>query len=383
MVPPADNCMTEQTVFDQEELSYWLAFSQMRGLKLKYDHFNNILDRFENLTNLWSASKAELLESRLFNQEILENFFDQKRKADPEKLLQTVLEKNITALPYSHPNYPLGLRHIHDPPMVLYINGSLMPHQFLSPLAIVGTRKPTTYGRTVAKLFSKELASAGATIISGMAIGIDSLCHWGALEGGGKTVAVLACGVDQCYPSSNRPLFEKLTNEDVGCVVSEYFPGTKPEKWRFPARNRIISGLCEGLLVVEAAESSGALISANLAFGQSRNVYAIPGRINNEMSKGTNDLIYRQVAHLVTTPMQLIEAMNWVVSKKDSKQASVVELFGREKEVYDFLTDEPVHFDFICSEIGMPAGELSGTLTILELAGIIERHPGEWFSKSS
>lgn len=379
---PSNKCSSEQDfVFDDQELSCWLAYSQMKGLKIGSDQFKSILDRFEKLTNLFIASKQELLETRLFRREVIESFLKQKAEINRDELLELVKEKGILAYPYTHPLYPPNLRHIHKPPLVLYAKGELSPDKLGATFAIVGTRNPTGYGRRLAKEFSKELSEAGATIVSGMAVGVDSLVHWGALAAQGKTVCVLACGVDYCYPSSNRPLYEKIIEEGSGLIVSEFFPGTKPEKWMFPQRNRIISGLSEGLLVIEAGQSSGALITANLAFNQSRSVFAIPGRIDSAMSKGTNDLIYKNIAQLVTSADQILDCLNWVSTRSKEEVASVVELFGREKEVFDLLSSEPQHFDFISNETGMAAGELSGTLTILELAGVVERHPGEWFSK--
>ena len=371
----------EELQFSEEELACWLVFSQMQGLKINDDQFKNILDRFENLINLFAQDRRELIDSRLFKTEVVDSFLSQKEKAEPDKMLAVLKEKEVTALPFTHPLYPAKLRHIHSPPRVLYMKGRLDPQDLRATIAVVGTRKPTSYGRKLAKDFSRELAASGATIVSGMAVGIDSLAHWGALEAGGKTVAVLASGVDHCYPSANRPLYEKLIEQEAGAVVSEFFPGTTPEKWRFPARNRIVSGMSDALLVVEAGESSGALITANLAFGQSRCVFAIPGRVDGAMSAGTNQLIAKTVAQLVVKPEDILDNLGWVPGKKERNVPTVVELFGREKEVFDFLSSEPVHFDQICHEVGMAAGELSATLTILELGGVVERHPGEWFSR--
>ena len=369
--------------FSDEELSYWIAFNEMKGVRLKPEHLQNVLDLFENLGGIWNASKQELLDSRLFNREYVDNFFKEKKEHDPEKLLAVVKEKDVSVLAFTHPLYPLRLRHIHDPPMVLYVLGGLEPEDFGAyTLAVVGTRRPTAYGRKMSKKFASELSAVGATIVSGMAFGVDSLAHWGALDTGGKTIAVLASGVDICYPSSNKPLYAKLTESENACVVSEYLPGTNPEKWRFPRRNRIISGLSEGVLVIEAGQESGSLITCNQAFNQSRTVMALPGKADSEMSLGCNDLIYKQIASLVMNSKQVMECMNWVPSVNEQKVPAVVELFGREKEVYDMLSSEPAHFDFLCHETGMAAGEMSGTLTILELAGVVERHPGEWFTKN-
>jgi DNA processing protein len=285
----------------------------------------------------------------------------------------------VQAIPFDHPLYPVQLRQIHEPPLILFVKGEFNEFSTHNVLSVVGTRNPSSYGQRVGKEFGRELSAKGAVVCSGMAIGIDSLAHWGAIEGGGKTIAVVATGPDICYPSSNKKLYKTIL-EGHGSIVSEYFPGTTPEKWHFPERNRIIAGLSSGVLVVEAGDRSGALLTAEQAFNDSRRVFAIPGRIDSQMSIGTNRLIARNVAMLVTSVDMIFEELNWVPTQyKDVR--TVVELFGREKEVFDILTYEPVHFDMLCDRANMEAGELSATLTMLELAGIVQRHPGEWYSK--
>jgi DNA processing protein len=233
----------------------------------------------------------------------------------------------------------------------------------------------------LAKEISNGLAASGVGVVSGMAVGVDSLAHWAAIEGGGKTVAVLACGVDVCYPSSNKPLYNKLIDGRYGAVVSEFPPGTKPEEWRFPARNRIVAGLSDAVVVIEAGQESGALITASIAFEQSRAVFAVPGRVDNEQSKGCHALIRNGKAHLCESYTDLLRTMEWVAVGTVSGVPTVVELYGRERELYDLISSEPVHFDYLCEKSGMPAPELSATLTMLELAGVVTRHPGDWYSR--
>jgi DNA processing protein len=246
-------------------------------------------------------------------------------------------------------------------------------------VGIVGTRTPTALGQKLAKEISSGLAQSGVTIVSGMALGIDSLAHWGALESKGKTVAVLGSGVDYCYPSSNRHLYQALTEGGNGAVISEFFPGTKPEKWHFPARNRIISGMSQALAVIEAGEISGALITAKMAFEQSREVFAVPGRLNDRMSAGTNDLIAKNMAHLLRSYTDILEDMGWVSTGVSQTVPTIVELYGREREVFELMSLEPVHFDHLAEKTGMNTGELSATLTMLELGGLISRLPGDWY----
>jgi DNA processing protein len=275
--------------------------------------------------------------------------------------------------------YPYMLRQIHDPPSVLFVNGNLRESDFHHVIAIVGTRSPSSYGQKLAKDVSRGLAHSGAVIGSGLAIGVDSYAHWGAIEGGGRTIAVVATGPDICYPTSNRRLMKAIV-DGHGVILSEYFPGTKPEKWHFPARNRIVSGLAKGIVVVEAGENSGALITARLGFEQNRDVFAFPGRVDSPMSAGTNLLIQKNQAHLVRNFGDVLDALQWVQTSV-REVTTVVELFGREKEIYEMLSNEPTHFDVLVERSGMTAGEMSATLTMLELAGVIARHPGDWYSR--
>jgi DNA processing protein len=274
------------------------------------------------------------------------------------------------------------LREIHDPPVVIYMLGELEPEHLQHSAAVIGTRRPTTYGQRLAKEIAGGLAQNSVGVVSGMAIGIDSIAHWGAIDSGGKTVAVLACGVDVCYPSSNKPLYKKLVDGLHGAVISEFPPGIRPEEWRFPARNRIVSGLSDAVLVIEAGESSGALITASIAFEQSRTVFAMPGRVDSDKSKGCHMLIRAGKAHLCENHLDIMRTMDWVPAPPVRGVPTVVELYGRERDLYDLISAEPVHFDYLVEKSGMPAPELSATLTMLELAGVVTRHPGDWYSRA-
>jgi DNA processing protein len=255
--------------------------------------------------------------------------------------------------------------------------------QELEPsIGVVGTRTPSNYGDKNAKGFARDLAASGVTIVSGMAVGVDSYAHWGAIEGGGRTVAVVAGGPDHCYPSSNRPLYKRLTEEKDGCVISEYFPGITPDKWHFPQRNRIIAGMTKGVLVIEAGAKSGSLITASLAFDYGTSVYAIPNRIDCPQAIGTHKLISDNKARLVVKPEDILLDLNIAGHKKAKPSARAIELFGREHEVFELITDDPVHFDKLMETTGMSVGELSSTLTMLELAGVVERLAGDAYIKS-
>lgn len=369
--------------FSPEELSYWLAFDSLTGAGVGIKKILQLIERFGSIKEAWQAASSELRYVRGFGEELIAAFNARRKEIDPEQVLESFSRTGVTALPYYHPCYPARLRHIDNPPVILYMKGGLAPEDLRAALAVVGTRKPSTYGSRLAKQFSHDLAASGVTIVSGMAVGIDSLAHWGALEASGRSVAVLACGVDMCYPSSNQRLYDKLIQAEHGAVVSEFFPGTPPERWRFPARNRIIAGMSDGILVVEAGEKSGALITAEIGFVEGRQVFAIPGRIDSRTSTGTNSLICNLKAQAVTDHRRILKELGWETSFRGETAPTIVELFGREKEIFEMLSAEPVHFDYLSQMSGMGAGELSATLTMLELAGIVTRHPGEWFSRAT
>lgn len=372
--------LSDSTKLSDDELACWLAFDRMEGIGLGPNKILQIYDRMQSMVSAWKAPGQAYRDLLRWDSKHISQFLAKRQEMDPEKLLAELRASEIEAWAFADPRYPNLLKHIHDPPAVLYIKGNVRDSDFVHAVGIVGTRRPTTYGQRIAKDVSRELSAYGATVISGMAIGIDSICHWGAIEGGGRTVAVLACGPDYCYPSSNRKLYKSILDNDRGIIISEYFPGTTPETWRFPARNRIISGLSKGLVVVEAGETSGSLITAKLAFEQSRQVFAFPGRIDSEMSRGTHQLVKDLRASLVTSHLDIVKHLDWVTAGIVRDIPTVIELYGREREVYELLSAEPVHFDVLCERTGMPAGEMSATVTMLELAGVALRHPGDWFS---
>lgn len=388
---PDDDVFREITNRDEKELRqqlarelpYWLGFDQLSGVGLGGKRLRMLFDHFLSVEAAWAASASDLKTLPWLKAEQIEQIIQKRNEVNFDKLFETLEKTGVTALPFSHPLYPSRLREIADPPLVLYMKGQLTPQELDHSVAIVGTRRPTTYGQRLAKEFARGLAEAGATVVSGMAIGVDSLCHWGAIEGGGRTVAVLASGPDLCYPTSNKPLYNSLIDGTHGAVLSEFFPGTKPEPWRFPARNRIISGLSKGVVVIEAGATSGSLITADIGFEQSREIFAIPGRVDAPMSMGCNKLIAANKAQLVMNYIDVLNGLNWVTVPTVRDVPTMVELFGREKEVFELVTSEPIHFDVLSQRLEMSAGELSATLTMLELAGIVERLPGDWYSRQT
>lgn len=373
----------------ETETKYWVAFNQIVGAGVNIRKLKPAYERLGSLEKLWKADPLDLKEMgegpygmAFLNDEFIGKFLEARRKIDVDDLVAKLKEADTRAYPYPHPQFPNQLRQLYDAPIVIYVRGHLDPFRIRCAIAMVGTRNTTSYGLKYAKQFSRELAERGIPIISGMAVGIDSLCHNGAIDAGGTTVAVLGCGPDHIYPSSNKPLYNKLL-EKPGCgIISEYFPGTPPQKWMFPARNRIVSGLSEGVVVIEAGEDSGSLITARQAFEQSRQVFAVPGRIDAKQSAGCNLLISQNVAKLVGSVDQILAEFSWVTGKS-AEGPMPVELFGREKEVLDLVDAqrEPVHFDKLSDTLAISPGELSSALTLLELAGIVERLPGDFYQR--
>ncbi|MBA4373261.1 MAG: DNA-protecting protein DprA [Thermodesulfovibrio sp.] len=286
-------------------------------------------------------------------------------------------EKNkIRVTAYADSGYPAVLREVDAAPVVLYMQGEYRPEDRYA-VAVVGSRKHTGYGESVARKFSGELARSGLTIVSGMARGIDTLAHMSALSSGGRTLAVLGSGPDVTYPPENRKLAEMVV--EAGAIISEFPPGTLPLKENFPKRNRLISGLSLGVLVVEATASSGSLITANYALEQNREVFAVPGNITSENSGGTNRLI-RQGAKPVLETKDILEELAPVLKgfiRAEQRQAA--QLSEKEQKLCECLTGEPKHIDQLSREVQLPVHIVLDMLLSLELKGIVRQSGGKRF----
>jgi DNA processing protein len=282
----------------------------------------------------------------------------------------------INTLKISDKEYPELLKKIYDPPKELYIKGAIASLSGKC-LAIVGTRKATEYGKRIARELAKGLAQSGFTIVSGLAEGIDTEAHLGALESGGKTIAVFGCGIDIVFPIKNTALANEI--EKKGALVSEYGPGIQGAKWTFPRRNRIISGLSLGVVMVEGHWESGAMITAKLALDEGREVFAVPGNVELEQTKGPHWLI-KQGAKLIENVDDILEEFDMGRSaggkakEPDHSQLSIDEI-----KIISFLTREPRHIDELSAQSGMSAHEALGILSMLEIKGQVEQMPGKYF----
>jgi DNA processing protein len=268
-------------------------------------------------------------------------------------------------------NYPRLLKEIYDPPKELFFLGEIKAEENL-PLAIVGTRKVSNYGKQVTIELGRSLARAGFTIVSGLALGVDGLAHQAAIDVKARTIAVLGCGLDKIYPPNHKKLAEKIITQG-GLIISEYPPGTPPLKHHFPTRNRIIAGLSLGVLVIEAPETSGALITARYALEQNREVFAVPGNIFNQNSIGTNQLI-KLGAKLVTKPEDIFETFNLDLPKKQKKEIKPAN--KEEEAILKVLSDEPISIDEIVKQSGLNTSIVSSTLIMMEISGKVKNLGG-------
>jgi len=290
----------------------------------------------------------------------------------------------------NHHDFPKLLKEIPDPPVGLYSIGTLPPAN-MPKVSIIGSRRCSEYGLTTAQRFGDALAKQGTIIVSGMARGIDSMAHRGAVDSGGLTIAVLGCGVDICYPAENRALRDRIIK--CGCVVSEYPPGITPHASHFPARNRIISGLSQVLVVVEAGKKSGTLITVDQALEQGRDVMAVPGNITNKYSVGTNDLIkqgaypacsHDDILHMLNTSNtsnRVVNVVNDIVKKDKISKKPTCHIAPEEKLVYDVLDFEPIAFDEIIIKTNSQPQTIQYILTTLELKGYVQKLPGMRYTR--
>ncbi|MFH0801359.1 MAG: DNA-processing protein DprA [bacterium] len=270
------------------------------------------------------------------------------------------------------PAYPALLKKIHYPPQRLYVRGRLIGDEMC--VAVVGARKASSYGKMVAEYLGEELAHRGIAVVSGMARGVDTAAHRGALRAGGRTIAVLGCGIDVVYPQENRGLMEEIAKS--GAVITEFTPGEEPKPWHFPARNRIISGMALGTVVVEAGERSGSLITANFALEEGREVFAVPGQIKSPGSQGTHALI-KQGAKLVEDIQDVLEELQLSIENRGKPRRAVPT--SEEQKLLVSLGSEGRHTDEVIAESGMSAAQVTALLAVMELKGLVRRNPGNIF----
>jgi DNA processing protein len=354
------------------ELKYWVAFSGIAGIGRV--RISQLKEYFGSLRDAWKAPEGKLRQAGLDSRSI-DALVSLRPRIRPDDEMEKLERHRVKPLIYEDPLYPTRLKQIYDYPPVLYVRGNL-PAEDEPGLAIVGTRRPTIYGRQVAQEIVADLARSKITIISGLARGIDSVAHRTALDAGGETIAVFGSGLDIVYPGENTKLAQAIMEH--GALVSEHPLGIKPRAENFPLRNRIMSGLSLGVLVVEAGDRSGALITAHQAVEQNREVFAIPGSIFSPASQGTNRLI-QEGAKLVRNYTDILQELNLtiVVQQAAIKEFSTVGHSGAEYStesvILEQLASEPSHIDEIYRRSGLTMQEVSSTLAMLELKGIVRQ----------
>ncbi|HMK55653.1 MAG TPA: DNA-processing protein DprA [Dissulfurispiraceae bacterium] len=367
-----------------DRLRYWLALTFIR--EIGPITIKKLLSAFHTPKKILAASKKELMQVG----DIKESRARAIREFDAWQLVDQEISKigelGIQAVTFDDSAYPVSLRQIDDSPVLFYIKGEIKDEDRYA-IGIVGSRDMTPYGRKIADAFSSELASKGLTIVSGMARGIDTAAHKGALRVKGRSIAVLGCGIDTPYPPENSGLYDELSLS--GAVISEFPLGTPPLRENFPKRNRLISGLSLGVLIVEATAGSGSLITANCALDQGKDVFAVPGNITSMNSVGTNGLI-KKGAKLVQkaddvlaelTPMLrgLLYAEGQKTGPDLITNLDALEINAEERAICSVLGSEPRHIDIISRETGIAAQRISGILLDLELKGIVRQAEGKRF----
>lgn len=345
---------------------YWIGFSMVKGIGSV--RMAGLLKHFSDLELAWQAPYDALLAAGL-SARLIENLVQVRKGVDLDRVAESIESKGIQVITWGDDAYPRLLSEINQSPPVLYVDGDLLPEDEWA-VAVVGTRRVTAYGRQVTAELAADLARHGITLVSGLARGVDGLAHKSALDYGGRTIAVLGSGVDRIYPPEHRALAEEIKRS--GAIVSDYPPGTPPDGINFPPRNRIISGLSLATVVIEAGTTSGALITAEFAADQNRDVFAVPGGIYAPQSKGTNQLI-QQGARPYLGVDDLLSFLN--IEKVDTAKAvqASFPIDPLESKLYSVVRDQPVHIDEIQRQTDLPIELVAATLTMMELKGLVRQ----------
>jgi DNA processing protein len=354
----------------EDERACWVAFTRVRGIGPM--RFGKLLGFFGSASAAWRAGREDLLAAGL-DARTTEALLEQRAEGPPpEAELAALARHGVRAIAQTDPDYPELLREIYLPPIVLYVRGALAPEDAWA-VAMVGTRKATSYGFQVTEHLARGLASSKVTVISGLARGIDTAAHKAALSvNGGRTIAVLGCGLDIMYPPENAKLAARICEQ--GALVSEFPLGAQPEPTNFPIRNRVISGLSLGVVVVEAPQQSGALITTRFALEQNRQVFAVPGHIYSKASEGTNKLI-QDGAKLVMRVEDILEELQLQQAPQQQEMRALLPATGVEGALLALLAaaPEPQHIDELCRASALPIAEVSSALVMMELKGMVQQ----------
>ncbi len=356
---------------------YWIAFSSIEQIDSLFTL--KLFEYFKDIKKAFNASSDDLKNIEGLSVKKAENFLKFRDKINPDKVLSDVVNRGIKYLTFEDDRYPVMLKNIDNPPSVLYYKGDLDSINFERTLAVVGSRKTSKYAKDAVHLIVSQLANTDICIVSGLASGIDTSAHLAALDSNLKTIGVIASGFDFVYPSANSDLYRKIENGN-GVIFTEYFPTFEPLKFRFPQRNRIVSGLSYGTLVAEASIKSGALITANLTLEQGRELMCIPGLITNPNTEGIYKLL-KNGATLVTSADDVLEALNWEVKPAEQLKIDLTNLDETEAKIMDVIKIEEKGVDEIMAATGLDLDTLLINLTTMELKGIIEQVNGDRYKR--
>ena len=363
---------------DWELKKYWIGLNMVLGVGKTLCH--RLVKGFGSPKNVFQASRRELMGVERVGDKVARQILDFDLEQSLKREYQLVARRNVRILTIDDPEYPFLLKSIYDPPPVIYYKGTFLDERSV-PLAVVGTRKASSYGKMVAEKLCTALSEMGVCIISGMARGIDTIAHKSALKLGNPTVAVFGCGLEYTYPPESGSLRRQI--EEQGAVLSEFPMSTKPDRNNFPARNRVISGLSHGTLVVEAGEKSGALITAQFALEQGREVFAVPGNIYSSESRGTHALL-KMGAKLTDSPEAVVEELSDSVMEllKERKNEALesIPLNPKEEHLVSLMSVQEQHIDRVIENSYLSPAEVSATLVTLELKGVIRQTDGKMFT---
>jgi DNA processing protein len=354
------------------DLPFWLAL--LRHKKFGPVRLKKLSKAFPSMKDAFFASREDLLRAGI-ETKIVTEFLEKRSEINPEKELEEIIKHNLKILLLTDPDYPVLLKEIHDPPPLLFYKGAI-PSSERQHIAVVGSRKPSHYGKRIVDRIVAPLAGSRSVIVSGLAYGIDTLAHKATLAAGGTTIAIIGSGLDDAslYPKQNKQLAEEIISMG-GAIISEFPIGTPPLAQHFPMRNRLIAGMCAGTLVIEAMKKSGSLITARSALESNRDVYAVPGPIDSELSEGPNNLI-----KMGATP---VTDVTDIIPHLQSTQSTMINTYTpgseKEKQLYNELSLEPIHLDELVQNTPLSASEVMSTLTLMEMKGSAKHAGGHHY----
>jgi DNA processing protein len=348
---------------------FWVGFNKVSGIGSA--RLRALIDYFGDLETAWHASSHDLQQAGL-DRRSLASLLEARAGLDLDAELERLQRAGVHMVTWDDPDYPLNLRQVYDAPPLLYIRGQIEKRDEWA-VAVVGTRRASVYGKEAARMLATGLAQAGVTVVSGLARGIDTVAHRACLDAGGRTIAVLGCGLDVVYPPQNAQLAAEIVSR--GALVCEYSLGVRPEARNFPPRNRIISGLTLGTVVVESDLGGGALITSDFALEQGRDVFSVPGSIFARTSRGTNRLI-QQGAKMVCTVADILEELNLTMVSEQAQARAVIPENETEAVLLEHLSAEPVHVDALGRAAQLPIAQVTSTLALMELKGMVRQVGG-------